>query len=453
LIFTKSMKQPTVISVIIILAFLIGINHSSAQEPGMVSLNSKPSGAKVILNGEDTGRTTPFQKAFTPGNYEYRLAHENFRDYSGTFTVKESDLTIVNIELSPIYGILGVIAYPDAEIYVDGERVGNRIFTGHVSLGSHTVTVTKEGYQTEERVVLIEEGQDINLNFELKKDSEKRVFEDPIYADFSQNKKNPTKNKKNGFFIKPYAGLSTSHGFNSTNLGFTQVSNSSYNSVQRELIKYGDSQFIGGAFGFWIKNFGVEFTYQYVIDYLWSTDFYEYSSSTSITNSDYTYFGRDESVLGLSFLIRYPNTPLYLKTGVNYRLDPQIGYIRDYNYQRQDGSNYSNAYESWTYYLDKTLGYQGGIGLDVNIFKFLSLFIEGSFTMYYSPSNSGYLRYGYLSSDDEYFNRAYRNQIDFKDYYYSPDYESNYLDYPNKSITREYNLSSLNVIGGLSFKF
>jgi hypothetical protein len=455
-------------------------SNSSAQEPGMVSLNSKPAGARVILNGEDTEKTTPFQKAFSPGNYEYRLVHENFRDYSGTFTVKESDLTIVNVELNPIYGILGVIAYPDAEIYVDGERVGNRVFTGHVSLGSHTVTISKEGYLTEETIVVIEEGEDINLRFELKKDSEKpvfenpvnaeyiqngksaakrkdskkRTFEDPIYAESIRNKEKPLRNRQNNFFIKPYAGLSTSHGFNSTNQGVTQVSNSSFNSVQKELIKYGDSQYIGGAFGFWIKNFGIEFTYQHIIDYYFQNYmYYEYSSSTISTNTKSNYFGKDENILGLSFLIRYPNTPFYLKSGLNYRLNPQIGYIRNYYYQKQDDSNYIEISEVWTYYLDKTLGYQGGLGLDINVFKFLSLFIEGIFTMFYSPASSGYLNYKHHSFDREYFNRTYRNQIDFKDYYNSPESGSNYLDHPREIITREYNLSSLNVIGGLSFKF
>jgi hypothetical protein len=212
---------------------------SFAQEPGMISINSKPSGAKVILNGKDTGRTAPFQRAMAPGKYNYQLIHDGFRDYNGEFQIRESDIQVINAELVPLFSIvkiitnpegaevsingrkkgttpltlndipigrhsikitknpyaaidttfsnedgkytelnfnlvsnlaiLGILAYPDAEIFIDGKRVANRIYSGHLEEGSYVVRAEKDGFVPEEKTITISKGQDTNLQFELQK--------------------------------------------------------------------------------------------------------------------------------------------------------------------------------------------------------------------------------------------------------------------------------------------
>lgn len=226
---------------------------SYAQEPGMISIISKPSGAKVILNGEDTGKTTPFQRAFSPGNYSYQLVYDGFKDYNDEFQIRESDIHVINAELIPMFSvvkitttpegaevsidgrkkgvtpvvlsdispgvhsvkifknpyevidtalyiedgqyaqfsfelasnlaILGILAYPDAEILINGKRVANRIYTEHFEEGRYVVRAEKDGYASEEKSVTLSKGQDVNLQFELQKiKSNLSVVSEPIAA-------------------------------------------------------------------------------------------------------------------------------------------------------------------------------------------------------------------------------------------------------------------------------
>ncbi len=439
-----------------ILILLFGIFLSIgvvAQNKGMLSINSTPSGAKVFVNGENTGKTTPFQTILSVGNYTYTIKNPGFKDYSGNITIKEDGFKVVNAKLEALnpseFVLLGITAYPDADIYIDGELVGNRIFTDNLSLGRHIVKIQKEGYLTETKEIALTKDNDLKLNFELKKADK---IEEPVFIATVNNTEQETtkKERKTTFYIKPFAGLSTSYGYNSTNLKYTQEENGD---KKRVIAGYGDSSFLGGAFGFSIKNISFEISYQHLYNEFEASRHYRHSNSNYKYYSFSDYSGFDTDMFGFAFILRYPKTPIYFKSGVSYRINTPLSYNYSYRYSsKSNSSNHTEVEEHWHYYLDDAWGFQSALGLNINLLKFLALFVEGSYTMSFTYNKTGALQSGYNSNDDEYYNYPYRNSIVYTSYYnrYSDD---NYLDYPKKELESQFNYSSINIAGGLIFKF
>jgi len=153
---------------------------------GTLSLTSNPTGANILINGTDTGRTTPAELSLQVGSYTLILTKTNYYPYTATFIINPNlityiqatltptnlpDLTITKIHISPNRPIfegdrINVVAWvknigtaiaEDIKIrFLDGtetqgERTINRLSPGQTQarqmnwriypFGTHTITV------------------------------------------------------------------------------------------------------------------------------------------------------------------------------------------------------------------------------------------------------------------------------------------------------------------------
>ena len=79
-----------------------------------------------------------------------------------------------------IYGYLEVTSIPDAQVYVDGEYVGDTPYRDFEKVGSHTVTVSKWGYRDSKQNVYINRDMTTSVDFRLQEKTEEEKRTDNI---------------------------------------------------------------------------------------------------------------------------------------------------------------------------------------------------------------------------------------------------------------------------------
>ncbi|MFH1562367.1 MAG: PEGA domain-containing protein [Nitrospirota bacterium] len=118
--------------------------------PGTFSVLSSPSGANILINGSNTGMTTPAQLPLQIGSYTLALTLTNYYTYTTTFTINPCSVTYISGTLTLITGSISVTSTPDgANIWLDGgtqtQGTTPAILTGIIP-GTHTIKLTKQGY-------------------------------------------------------------------------------------------------------------------------------------------------------------------------------------------------------------------------------------------------------------------------------------------------------------------
>lgn len=100
------------------------------------------------------------------GMHLIEVKKNGYRSQQKTIQLSQQQkLDVVFGELVAILGNLSVNYKPfGAEVYVDGKKLGQspRVFNG-LLIGNHQVEVRKEGYTTDNKTVMISEGQTANI--------------------------------------------------------------------------------------------------------------------------------------------------------------------------------------------------------------------------------------------------------------------------------------------------
>lgn len=92
---------------------------------GAVSVISDPEGAKIWLNGEQTGITPLHLNKKPSGNYTLRITKEHYLDYQATIVVRDGKTTSVNRHLKQNWGSLHIeSAPPGAWVFLNNKRTG-----------------------------------------------------------------------------------------------------------------------------------------------------------------------------------------------------------------------------------------------------------------------------------------------------------------------------------------
>jgi parallel beta-helix repeat protein len=138
---------------------------------GSIAVTSTPAGAAVWLDGEDTGLVAPTAIADVPaGDHVVTLKLDGYADASTPVTVAEGETAVIHLGLTTLTGSLAVTSAPDgAAIFIDGAETGevtNATLDG-IAVGTHTVTVTKEGYRDATAEVTIAYNETATLHLDL----------------------------------------------------------------------------------------------------------------------------------------------------------------------------------------------------------------------------------------------------------------------------------------------
>ncbi len=126
-------------------------------------------GAQIYCNGELKG-TTRHVEDLMEGYYdiEARLAHH--KAITKQIQVKVGQAQEITINPTPIYGSLDVTSTPhDADVTIDGKQYGKTPLTIEQLLeGGHQVVLSKEGFSSYNKAVIIKEGETETVSAELQ---------------------------------------------------------------------------------------------------------------------------------------------------------------------------------------------------------------------------------------------------------------------------------------------
>lgn len=139
--------------------------YSTTPTVGSISVSSSPSGARIWLDGTDSGKTTPVTLTeVTTGSHTIKLTISGYQDYTTTVSVTSGQTTSVSGTLSPAdqTGSISISSSPTAaRIWLDGADTGKSTpatVTG-VPTGTRTVKLTKSGYLDYSTTVSVTAGQ------------------------------------------------------------------------------------------------------------------------------------------------------------------------------------------------------------------------------------------------------------------------------------------------------
>lgn len=135
-------------------------------ETGHISISSSESGADVYIDGEykDTipANLYPYSTGFDlpVGEHTIKLTKLGYNDWETTKYVYANEGVYVSATLTPQPGSISISSVPaGAKIYLDGEYKGTTPKTiSDVSVGSHTLELNKEDYQSWSTSVYVTSG-------------------------------------------------------------------------------------------------------------------------------------------------------------------------------------------------------------------------------------------------------------------------------------------------------
>ena len=129
-----------------------------------------PNNAEIWINGTKRGNGT-WRGILNSGNYIFEARKEGHKSskISQNITSQSANQSYALPAPTPIYGSLVVSGTPiAAEVILDGKSVGSMpLKLSEVLIGSHTLTISKSGYKTNNQAITISEGKTTNINTTL----------------------------------------------------------------------------------------------------------------------------------------------------------------------------------------------------------------------------------------------------------------------------------------------
>ncbi len=122
--------------------------NTAANEPQFVVFTVEPQSAVVTIDGKHYTLTEGAMRAVLDGGtYNYTVSAVGYHSQSGTFTVAGSKVT-KNITLSADAATVTLAVADNAEIWVNGERVGAGRWSGKLNSGAYIFEARKAGHRT-----------------------------------------------------------------------------------------------------------------------------------------------------------------------------------------------------------------------------------------------------------------------------------------------------------------
>lgn len=127
-------------------------------EPPALTIETKPRGAQVYLDGEFVGSTPLEVDEIEPGQYQLVLMLAGYVPYRDWIELQQDVAASYEIQLQAITGFLRVAVSPDtALVRVDGESVGDSVI--ELPVGTYSVSAYEFGYEQHRESVVIRKDQ------------------------------------------------------------------------------------------------------------------------------------------------------------------------------------------------------------------------------------------------------------------------------------------------------
>jgi ketosteroid isomerase-like protein len=140
-----------------------------------VTIQSDPGDSKVVIDGQDVGRTNSYGSLTTArirtGDHSLAVMHDGHNEWKQSFNISFTDLSkSLNVKLNPTRYKLTVVSSPGgSEVLVDNSSMGNtneqngNLETAPLAPGAHTVVVRHEGYRDWKESVKLSGDQKIDV--------------------------------------------------------------------------------------------------------------------------------------------------------------------------------------------------------------------------------------------------------------------------------------------------
>ena len=138
-------------------------------KPVPIKVDSLPSGAELLINGEVIGNT-PADLILKPGRYQIKVTLDGYEAHKQSLDVDAEGENALSVKLERQKGKLLVKSSPSgALVTIDGKKRGVTPL-GPVALpiGSHLVQVAKSAHESTEQTVNIEAGEVAKLDLKLR---------------------------------------------------------------------------------------------------------------------------------------------------------------------------------------------------------------------------------------------------------------------------------------------
>lgn len=133
---------------------------------GSVMAVSVPQGAKVYLDGKDTGKITPCTLTeVASGDHEIRLQMPDYAPASSNVTVVDGQTANVNVTMKARFASVTINSLPEAEIKVNGSIVGKGVYTANMQEGIYDVEVSLVSHKSvaKQIEVVVNQSQSVEL--------------------------------------------------------------------------------------------------------------------------------------------------------------------------------------------------------------------------------------------------------------------------------------------------
>jgi len=147
------------------------IDVSMTSDSAKLTLGSDPTGAGVILNGIDKGKTPCTLDRIPAGDSKLEISMTGFEPYVQTLKLAAGQQETLTAVLKPIPSTLTVISIPPkARVYVNDQFKGESPVTlKNMAPGSYRVRAELKGFEADARPVELKQAQEISEEFRLAK--------------------------------------------------------------------------------------------------------------------------------------------------------------------------------------------------------------------------------------------------------------------------------------------
>lgn len=140
---------------------------------GNIRVLSNVEGAKVFLDGDERGEAPIDLKDVKPGEHVVEIRAPGFITREERVTVAAGAASVLKLDLqsdgATSVGTVKIVSpVPEAQVHIDGEKIGGVPQEKQLSTGEHFVVVSKPGFKRFETKLVIEEGKVITVTAELK---------------------------------------------------------------------------------------------------------------------------------------------------------------------------------------------------------------------------------------------------------------------------------------------
>ena len=171
---------------------IAGSSTTKLKMPGVIVINSDPIEAEIYLNDQKYS-ATPFADQLIAGNYNLSIRKNLYYTHNTSFIIEEGETKeLPIIKLKPKFGYYAISTTPNkAKIYLDGVLFGTSpLERTKIESGDHIFKAEYDLYHTEEKEITFIDGDDKNINFDLKQNfGELKINSEPSGAIIYLNNK------------------------------------------------------------------------------------------------------------------------------------------------------------------------------------------------------------------------------------------------------------------------